>query len=56
MEKTLPPRQSSGYTKSYIIAISRIRSIYGNSVEIGKATIPIGINYKEEVMNLVGRR
>jgi len=56
LEKTLPPRRFLRVHKSYIIAIAHIRAIYGNSVEIGKATIPIGINYKEDVMNLVGKR
>ncbi|WP_431217676.1 hypothetical protein ACQ86N_31435 [Puia sp. P3] len=33
-----------------------MKSIYGNSIELGKTTIPIGINYKESVMTLIGRR
>ena len=56
LEKTLPARQFIRVHKSYIVAIAHIRSIYGNSIELGKLTIPIGINYKETVMNLVGRR
>ena len=56
LEKTLPPRQFLRVHKSYIVALGHIRSIYGNSVELGKATIPIGINYKETVMNLVGKK
>ena len=56
LEKTLPSRQFIRVHKSYIIAIGQIRTIYGNSVELGKVTIPIGINYKETVMNLVGKR
>jgi DNA-binding LytR/AlgR family response regulator len=56
LEKQLPSRQFIRIHKSYIIAIAHIRAIYGNSVEIGKVTIPIGINYKDEVMGLVGKR
>ena len=56
IEKILPARQFIRIHKSYIIAVAHIRSVYGNSVELGKATIPIGINYKEKVMNLVGGR
>src|SRR5882757_3296845 len=56
LEKTLPSRQFMRVHKSYIIAVRHIRSIYGNSVELGKVTIPIGINYKEAVMNLVGKK
>lgn len=56
MEKLLPAGQFIRIHKSYIIAISRIRAIYGNSVEVGSTTIPIGISYKERVMELVSGR
>jgi DNA-binding LytR/AlgR family response regulator len=56
LEKSLPARQFIRVHKSYIVALRQIRTIYGNSVELGKVTIPIGINYKESVMNLIGRR
>lgn len=56
LEKILPARGFIRVHKSYIVAIAHIRSIYGNSIELGKQTIPIGINYKETVMSLVGRR
>lgn len=56
LEKLLPARQFIRVHKSYIIAVAHIKSIYGNSVEVGKTTLPIGINYKENVMNLIGRR
>jgi DNA-binding LytR/AlgR family response regulator len=56
MEKTLPSRHFLRVHRSYIIAIKHIRAIYGNSIELGKVTIPIGVNYKDTVMDLVGRR
>jgi DNA-binding LytR/AlgR family response regulator len=56
MEKLLPATRFIRVHKSYIIALAQIRTIYGNSIELGKTTIPIGINYKENVMNLVSRR
>jgi DNA-binding LytR/AlgR family response regulator len=56
MEKLLPASQFIRVHKSYIIAMGQIKTIYGNSIELGKTTIPIGINYKENVMNLIGRR
>jgi DNA-binding LytR/AlgR family response regulator len=56
LEKTLPARHFIRVHKSYIISLKHIRSIYGNTIELGKTTIPIGVNYKESVMNLVGRR
>ena len=56
MEKTLPPRHFLRVHRSYIVAIKHIRSIYGNSIELGKVTIPIGVNYKVSVMDLIGKR
>jgi len=56
MEKLLPASQFIRVHKSYIIALAQIKTIYGNSIELGKTTIPIGINYKENVMNLISRR
>ena len=56
MEKTLPTRQFLRVHRSYIVAIKHIRAIYGNSIELGKMTIPIGVNYKDTVMDLIGRR
>jgi DNA-binding LytR/AlgR family response regulator len=54
LEKQLPPRQFIRVHKSYIVAIPHIKSIYGNSVELGRSvTIPIGVSYKEAVMGLV---
>ena len=56
MEKLLPEKQFIRVHKSYIIAVAHIRSIYGNNIEMNKASIPIGINYKEKVMQLLGRK
>jgi DNA-binding LytR/AlgR family response regulator len=56
LEKTLPAQQFIRVHKSYIIALRHIRSIYGNSIELDKVTIPIGNSYKENVMNLIGRK
>lgn len=56
LEKILPPRLFIRVHKSYIVALSHIRTIYGNSIELGKTVIPIGINYKEAVMGLVGKK
>jgi DNA-binding LytR/AlgR family response regulator len=56
MEKILPAKQFIRVHKSYIIALAHIKSIYGNSIEIGNETIPIGINYKDKVMHLVNKK
>jgi len=56
LERILPTRQFIRIHKSYIVAVAHIRTIYGNSVELEKTTIPIGINYKDNVMALIGKK
>ena len=56
LEKLLPPRLFIRVHRSYLVAVRQIRSIYGNTIELGKVEIPIGVNYKDAVMELVGRR
>jgi DNA-binding LytR/AlgR family response regulator len=56
MERILPSKQFIRIHKSYIIAFSYIKSIFGNSVEMMNATLPIGINYKEKVMSFIVRK
>ncbi|MEP6596372.1 MAG: LytTR family DNA-binding domain-containing protein [Ginsengibacter sp.] len=56
MEKILSPKQFIRVHKSYIVAVPYIRSIYGNSIEMEKVTIPIGNSYKDNVTNLIGRK
>lgn len=56
MEKLLPSDKFIRVHKSYIVSLQRIKSIYGNNIETSEQTIPIGINYKEKVMQLTGRK
>jgi DNA-binding LytR/AlgR family response regulator len=56
LEKQLPARIFIRVHRSYLVSMGHIRSIYGNSIELGKVTIPIGVNYKEVVMGLIGRK
>lgn len=56
LEKLLPARHFIRVHRSYLVAVRQIRSIYGNTIELGKVSIPIGVNYKEAVMELVGRK
>jgi two-component system LytT family response regulator len=56
MEKILSPKQFMRVHKSYIVAVPYIKSIYGNSIEMEKVTIPIGSSYKEKVVSLIGKR
>jgi DNA-binding LytR/AlgR family response regulator len=56
MEKILPVKQFIRVHKSFIVAVEHIKSIYGNTIEVGHAVIPIGSSYKNNVMSLVGRK
>ena len=56
IEKILPAKQFLRIHKSYIVALPHIKAIYGNSVELENATIPVGINYKEKVFSLIGKK
>jgi DNA-binding LytR/AlgR family response regulator len=53
MERILPARQFLRVHKSFIVAVSHIKTIYGNSIEMEKATIPIGLSFKNSVMSFI---
>lgn len=54
LEEALPSDQFLRIHKSYIVAVSEIQSLEGNQVEIGQVTLPVGKNYKEDVLKLFG--
>jgi DNA-binding LytR/AlgR family response regulator len=56
LEAMLPSKQFIRIHKSYIVSINHIKIIYGNTVEIDNITLPIGNNYKESVMTMIGRK
>jgi DNA-binding LytR/AlgR family response regulator len=56
MENILPPGHFIRIHKSYIVAFGHIKSVFGNSVEMDNALIPIGLNYKEKLMSFIGNR
>jgi DNA-binding LytR/AlgR family response regulator len=56
LETMLPAKQFIRIHKSYIVSINHIKIIFGNSVEIDSVTLPIGNNYKESVMAMIGRK
>ena len=53
MEKILPSKQFIRVHKSFIVAVARIKSVYGSSIETEKDTIPIGLSYKSSVMGFI---
>lgn len=50
MENILPPGQFIRIQKSYIVSTAKIKAVSGNSVDMGRALLPIGLNYKEKFM------
>ncbi len=54
MENILPSNQFIRIHKSYIIASARIKAVFGNSVDMEKVILPIGLNYKERIMSYIG--
>jgi DNA-binding LytR/AlgR family response regulator len=55
MEEILPQHAFMRVHKSFIVAINAITSLFGNTIEIGEIQIPIGSNYKDELMSRIER-
>jgi DNA-binding LytR/AlgR family response regulator len=53
MENILPVSQFIRVHKSYIVAVAKIKAVFGNSIDMAKAQLPIGLNYKERIMSFV---
>ena len=53
MENILPSGKFIRIHKSYMVAFAQVKSIFGNSVELEKILLPIGLSYKEKLMNFV---
>src|SRR5687768_7950168 len=53
-EGMLPADQFCRIHRSYIINLSKITSINGNTAELGKKEIPIGANYKDDLIKKLG--
>lgn len=53
LEQQLPPGNFLRVHKSYIVAISKIRSLTGNEITVGQTRIPVSKNYKDQLMKLI---
>ena len=53
MESILPAGKFIRIHKSYIVAFAHIKAVFGNSVEMEKALLPIGLVYKEKIMGFI---
>lgn len=49
-EDILPADRFLRVHRSYIVSLNAVTAMFGNTIEIGSHEIPIGANYKEEVM------
>jgi DNA-binding LytR/AlgR family response regulator len=49
----LPDDEFIRIHKSYIVAAGKINAIYGNTVEIGQISLPVGRSYKDLVQKLI---
>ncbi|MCY7411121.1 MAG: response regulator transcription factor, partial [Chitinophagales bacterium] len=56
IEELLPRNQFMRVHKSYIVSLKAVNSIVGNIVEISGKEIPIGANYKEQLINVVFKK
>ncbi|MBT3384486.1 MAG: response regulator transcription factor [Prolixibacteraceae bacterium] len=50
----LPSNQFERVHKSYVISISKVIYVEGNSVKIGESKIPVSLNYKELLLKKLG--
>ncbi len=55
IEALLPADSFKRIHKSFIVAISKIKSIEGNMVEIKDEKLPIGSNYKQEFQSIIDK-
>lgn len=53
LEKLLPAGQFIRVHKSYIVNVGHIDYLEGNTISIGKTTVPIGGTYRDEVIPLL---
>ena len=56
LEEQLPGNKFLRIHKSYIISLEKITSLRGNEVIISSHTIPIGNNYKDQLLKIVNDR
>ena len=55
LEESLPQQQFLRIHRSFIVNIDKIDAYSATDVEIGKHSIPIGRNYKNDVMKVLAK-
>ena len=56
LEEQLPSMKFLRIHKSYIVSLEKITALRGNEVVIGTQKIPVGKNYKEDLLKIVNER
>lgn len=56
LEEQLPARKFQRIHKSYIVSLEKITSLRGNEIFLGAHKIPVGKNYKEQLLKIVNDR
>jgi len=56
LEDQLPLKKFLRIHKSYIISLEKVGSLRGNEVVIGTHRIPIGKNYKDQLLKIINER
>ena len=56
LEEQLPGNKFLRIHKSYIISLEKITSLRANEIIISSHTIPIGNNYKDQLLKIVNDR
>jgi DNA-binding LytR/AlgR family response regulator len=52
LELILPQKQFARIHKSYIVAVDKVTAAYGNIIELGSVSLPVGRSYKEEISRI----
>jgi DNA-binding LytR/AlgR family response regulator len=55
LEEKLPSTIFKRIHRSYIVNLDKIDAVVGNMVEVEKKHLPIGKNYREELLNIVNK-
>jgi len=53
LEAKMPSDKFKRIHRSYIVGLDKIEAVIGNMVEIEKKHLPIGKNYREELLKIV---
>ena len=53
MEEKLPTNEFIRVHKSFLVSISKIKSIRNNKIQVDKHIVPVSENYREDLMKLV---